>query len=214
MIANATWNGAEGGRHSCGLRRANVARRRALAAAGALAMLAMSPAAPSHANSLPVGRKAITLVAADGSRTMIGHVTFSPEGAGTRIEVKLDAPGFTEEFLSMRPFRCLSPPKQMWCHLDYPYRIENRITVGDLADLEYRLMFIWRTYDRVGADAWNGLYFKLALNGDGSISGPLHEADYNVLAVPPAPEVTRPVTHGDISTAQPGQHAFSAVEIR
>lgn len=202
------------GLHSDGRRRVRMAPRRPLAAVVALYLLSWSVESPAIADRLPAGRKVITLVAADGSRTEIGHVTFSPDRDGARIEVKLDAPGFTEEFLSMRPFRCLSQPKQMWCHLDYPYRMEGRVTAADLADLEYKLMFIWRSYDRVGADAWNGLYFKLKLNGDGSISGPLHEADYNVLSVPPEAGVMRPVTHGDLTEAQPGQHAFAAVEIR
>jgi hypothetical protein len=44
--------------------------------------------------------------------------------------------------------------------------------------------------------------------------GDLHEADYNVLAVPPEAGVTRPVGHQDLSRAQPGQHSFDRIEIR
>lgn len=164
--------------------------------------------------SLPNGEKTITLVAHDGSRQAIGRVAFTPDGDGAKIAVTLDAPAFSEEFLSMRPFRCLSGPKQMWCHLAYPYGTRSRITASDLVDLEYQLMFIWRTPDRVGADAWNGLYFKLAMAADGSIGGDLHEADYNPLAVPPADVYARPIGHADLSRAEPGRRLFDRVEIK
>lgn len=171
-------------------------------------------AGAAHSGGLPEGEKSITLVAQDGARQPIGRVRFTPDGDGAKIAVTLDAPEFGEEFLSMRPFRCLSGPKQMWCHLAYPYGTRARITASDLVDLEYQLMFIWRTPDRVGADAWNGLYFKLAVAPDGSIAGDLHEADYNPLAVPPDMPYARPIGHGDLSRAEPGKRLFDRVEIK
>lgn len=168
----------------------------------------------ASATALPDGRKAITLVAKDGARTPIGHVTFSPDGDGAKIDVKLDAPQFQEEFLSMRPFRCLDDAKQMWCHLAYPYGTAMRVTANDLVDLEYELMFLWRSPVKVGIDAWNGLYFKLAPQADGSLGGRLHEADFNVLAVPPDTKLARPVTHKDLTLAEPGTHRFVAIEIK
>ncbi len=188
-------------------------------AAGAVGMAALlagaslGPAAEA-ATQLPSGSKAVTVVARDGTRQVIGRAEFTPDGDGAKVAVVLDAPEFTEEFLSMRPFRCLSGPKQMWCHLVYPYGTRARITASDLVDLEYQLMFIWRTPDRVGADAWNGLYFKLALEPDGGIAGALHEADYNVLATPPADTFARPVGHGDLTPAEPGRRLFDRIEIR
>lgn len=179
-----------------------------------IAMLAGAVAGPACAGALPTGEKSITLVAHDGSRQTIGRVQFTPDGEAAKIAVTLDAPEFREEFLSMRPFRCLSGPQQMWCHLAYPYSTRSRITASDLVDLEYQLMFIWRTPDRVGADAWNGLYFKLAVQPDGAISGDLHEADYNPLAVPPADAFARPIGHGDLSRAEPGRRLFDRVEIK
>lgn len=160
------------------------------------------------------GTKAIFLKSASGEEVRIGSVTFMPDGKGAKIAVALDGPDFKDEFLSMRPFRCLARPKQMWCHLAYSYPIVDRVGAGDLKDLEYRLLFLWRPYDKVGIDAWNGLYFKLEPQADGSIAGRLHEADFNVLAVPPAEGVMRPIGHADLAKAQPGQHAFDRVEIR
>ena len=156
----------------------------------------------------------IRLIAADGAAVEIGHVEFMPDGDGARIDVHLDSRDFSDEFLSMRPFRCLSRPERMWCHLAYPYAIENRVTLQDLADLEYRLLFLWRPYDKVGVDAWNGLYFKLAPSADGGLDGTLHEADFNILAVPPEAGVQRPVRHEDLSRAEPGQYGFERIEIR
>ncbi|MGD9785660.1 MAG: hypothetical protein AB7E80_05400 [Hyphomicrobiaceae bacterium] len=162
------------------------------------------------------GRKTIRVVDASGSALEIGHVTFTPtaEGGAAKIAVVLDGPDFKDEFLSMRPFRCIGRPKQMWCHLAYPYPIVDQVSMDDLRDLEYRLLFLWRPYDKVGVDAWNGLYFKLEPHADGSIVGRLNEADFNVLAVPPGEGVMRPVTHKDLTEAQPGQHAFDRIEIR
>lgn len=182
-----------------------------------LAMTAFSLVAPSKvtlAAQLPVGDKVITLIAKDGSRKVIGRVSVQPDGEASKIQVVLDSPDFTNEFLSMRPFRCLSGPKRMWCHLPYPYDLHGRITAADLMDLEYALMFIWRTYDRVGADAWNGLYFKLALGEDGAITGALHEADFNLLASPPAEKFARPVAYTDITPALSGSQVWDSVDIR
>ncbi len=188
--------------------------RAGIRASLALAVLAGCVAGPARAGGVPAGDKSITLVAHDGSRQSIGRVRFTPDGDGSQIVVSLDAPEFSEEFLSMRPFRCLSGPQQMWCHLAYPYGTRLRITASDLIDLEYQLMFIWRTPDRVGADAWNGLYFKLAVMPDGSISGDLHEVDYNPLAAPPDAPFARPIGHADLSRAEPGRRLFDRVEIK
>ena len=163
---------------------------------------------------LPTGDKTITLIAHDGSRKNIGRLSLQPDGDASKISVTLDSPDFTDEFLSMRPFRCLSGPKRMWCHLPYPYDLHGRITATDLMDLEYALMFIWRTYDRVGADAWNGLYFKLAVGEDGVISGALHEADFNLLASPPAEKFSRPVSYTDLTPALSGSQVWDKIEIR
>jgi hypothetical protein len=80
------------------------------------------------AASLPEGKKTISLIAADGSKLPIGQVTFTGDAAGATITVKIDAPEFGDEFLSMRPFRCLPDPKEMWCHLEYPYSNAKHIS--------------------------------------------------------------------------------------
>jgi hypothetical protein len=183
-----------------------------IAAAALTALLALASVAA--AAEVPSGTKTITLVAADGTRQVLGKVDFTPDGDGAKFAVLMDAPELHEQFLSMRPFRCLSGAKQQWCHLSYDYGLRRRVTATDLVDLEYSLMFIWRTYDRVSADAWNGLYFKLAQQPDGSLAGPLFEADLNVLATPPDQEFARPIAHTDLTRAEPGRRLFERIEIR
>ena len=168
----------------------------------------------AHAAGLPGGKKAITLVAADGARMPIGHVTLTPDGDGSKIAVVLDAPEFGDQFLSMRPFRCLPGTKETWCHLQYPYETKGRITAADLMDLEYALLFLFKPPASYGIDAWNGLYFKLTLDEAGGFSGALHESDFNVLAVPPDKGDLRPVPHTALTAVDPGAHRFATIEIR
>lgn len=163
---------------------------------------------------LPVGEKTITLVAAGGEKFTLGKVSFTRDDGGRKIKVDLNAPEFQDEFLSMRPFRCLPDKKEMWCHLAYPYDMHGKVTEDDLVDLEYSLLFLFKPPKGYGIDAWNGLYFKLALQPDGTISGPLNEVDLNVLAVPPDDRLSRPIKHFDLTEAQPDGHRFARVEIK
>ena len=163
---------------------------------------------------LPKGKASISLVAADGSRLTIGSAQFTAEGEGAAITVSLDAPEFAEEFLSMRPFRCLAGAKETWCHLAYPYTWKGHVTPNDLIDLEYALLFLFKPPAGYGIDAWNGLYFKLSLAADGRISGDLHETDFNVLAVPPDKSVTRPIPHSALTPVSPETHRYARIEIK
>jgi hypothetical protein len=176
-----------------------------------MAGLAIPPAVA--ASNLPEGKKAITLVAQDGSKQVIGSVTFTPDADGAKIAVAIDAPEFKEEFLSMRPFRCLPDAKEMWCHLAYPYAVKGRITADDLADLEYAMLFLFKPPAGYGIDAWNGLYFKLAMADGGTLSGAVHEADFNALAVPPDASVVRPIPHSALTPVSPDAHRFTRVVI-
>lgn len=189
-------------------------------ACGILAVLVGAAAVqPVHAGEAGLaGTKTITLVTAGGERVQVGSVDFVPDGDGARVTVKVDSAEMKDEFLSMRPFRCLRDVKEWWCHLAYPYELSRgqtgRVTAADLTDLEYSLLFIGKGPDFFGIDAWNGLYFKLALAADGSIAGQVHETDLNVLAVPPADRKARLIGAGALTAAEPGAHRFARVEIR
>jgi hypothetical protein len=103
------------------------------------------------------------------------------------VNVDMDCPVFEDQFLSMRPFRCLTESAEWFCYLLYPYHLKKTITPDDLSELEYQLLFIWKSPKNFGIDAWNGVYYQLTPNDDGSISGQLLQGDLNVLASPPEP---------------------------
>lgn len=165
---------------------------------------------------LPTGDKTVTLIAEDGTRLQIATVTFKPiegsEKVSFTVEMR-DAP-FQDEFLSMRPFRCIPDTKEMWCHLVYPYELKKMISKSDLQDLEYAFLFLFKPPKGYGIDAWNGLYFKLALQSNGDITGTLHETDMNVLAIPPDAGELRPITHGALTGVEPDAHRFHKIEIK
>ncbi len=130
----------------------------------------------------------IILVGQSGQEIDIGEVFFSNTGdTTTGVHVEMNYEKFDDQFLSMRPFRCLTDQSEWFCYLPYPYEIKKTITSDKLTDLEYQLLFIWKSPKKFGIDAWNGVYYKLALNDDGTIGGSLLQGDLNVLANPPEP---------------------------
>ncbi len=180
-----------------------------------VAFFTLSLSVCAHAASkLPSGKRDIALVAADGVSKRIGSVVFTPKEDGAEISVSIDGADFQDEFLSMRPFRCLPDRKEVWCHLAYPYKLRGRVTASDLTDLEYALLFLFKPPGDYGINAWNGLYFKLSLGADGVISGAVHEVDLNVLAVPPEQDFARPVRAPDLNEVDPDSHRFARVEIK
>jgi len=148
----------------------------------------------------------IFLVDDKQQETKIGDVSFTNTANGaTSVLLNIDTGGpFTEHFLSMRPFRCIEGKTEWFCYLEYPYDIRSVITKDDLSDLEYQLLFIRKTPSEFGIDAWNGLYYKLELKSDGSITGTLLEGDLNSLQSPPAEKYAKPV---DLNEFIPGDKA-------
>ena len=197
--------------------RPGVVRLAIVTLAGALMLvvspLVVSPSAKA-APALPEGKKSITLISESGERFAIGHVTFKKDGDGAAFELSIDAPEFQDEFLSMRPFQCAAGAKETWCYLAYPYDLNHRIKADDLADLEYSLLFLFKPPAGYGIDPWNGLYFKMALAEDGSISGAVNDVNLDPLGVPPADRSARTISAAELSPADAATHRFSRVEIR
>lgn len=162
----------------------------------------------------------IYLVDRNGNEHAIGSVVLAspPSGSedarGQSISVRLESEKFVDKFLSMRPFKCIEGAKQTVCHLPYPYNLSDRIGPDNVADLEYRLLFLHKGPAEFGIDAWNGLYYRLKPEGDGGFTGTLHEADFNILAVPPEDGVTRPIKPADLTEAEVGRHRFPELVIR
>ena len=181
-----------------------------------VAVAAASPKPDSQMKNslLPTGAKTVVLIDTNGARLEIADIAFmSTTSSIAKFDLKLKPSLFRDEFLSMRPFQCLPDPKEMWCHLAYPYEINNEISVSDLQDLEYALLFLFKPPTSYGIDAWNGLYFKMHLETGGKIVGTLHETDLNVLAVPPQKDNRRPISHDALSEVQPDAHRFATIEI-
>lgn len=169
---------------------------------------------PQAVADLVNGTKTVTLFTADGEKQVIGQVELKPGADGTEAAFSLGAPEFENKFLSMRPFQCLTDPKEWWCHLEYPWGLRKHISKDDLTDLEYQLLFLFKPPSSFGVDAWNGLYFKLAVEDDGVIRGDVHEVDLNELAVEPKEEFARPITPSLLTKVKPTSHRFARIEIK
>lgn len=148
-------------------------------------------------------RGTVFLVDREGQETPIGSIAFSGSGDTRGFAVTLETPLFTDHFLSMRPFRCILP---------YPYDLKMTVSAGDLQDLEYSLLFIKKAPSEFGIDAWNGLYYRLALQPDGSIAGELFEGDLNALASPP--DTDRPIDLDEFIKAEADKRLYPGLIIR
>ncbi|MEX3007064.1 hypothetical protein [Hoeflea sp. TYP-13] len=179
--------------------------------AAVLSLLFLS--APGGAVKFPPHAR-IYLIDETGRETAIGAVTFSGTGPHRDISVTVEAPQFSDHFLSMRPFRCIQGEKEWFCYLPYPYALNNTVSASDLRDLEYSLLFIRKTPAEFGIDAWNGLYYRLTLEESGEITGELLEGDLNVLASPPLQDHARPIELDEFIEAEPGRRLFPRLVIR
>ncbi len=142
---------------------------------------------------LPSGEKTISLSSADETMD-IGTVRFDGTGASRKISVTFKDALFHDEFLSMRPFKCLESSKRYYCHVPYPYQWKGEITAQDLGDLEYALLFVQKAPTAYGINLFDGVYYKMSLAADGTISGKLNDVDMDTLAVPPKDGGLRPLS--------------------
>lgn len=165
-----------------------------------------------HATQLPQGDKVISLVANSGESLKIGKIKFQNTEDKLTYTINLENSVFNDEFLSMRPFKCIHQPKQMICHLQYPYQKKGYISKDDLMDLEYDLLFLHKSPSEYGINAWNGLFYQLSLTENG-LDGELMEVDLNVLAAPPDEGVLRPVTRDMLYEADVDIHMFPKLVI-
>lgn len=145
------------------------------------------------------GQKTITAHSRDQQHTVIGHVNFVPQADGSAaFEVTMDHAKFTDYFLSMKEFKCLSSATEVTCHVPYPYAQPGKITPQDLTWLEHNLLFIFKTPAEFGAKLWNGVYFKLAFTDLGLRGTPM-AIDLNLISAPPT-DLTMPTYGPDART--------------
>ena len=198
-----------------------MSRRRIAAAAFALLPLlaAPAPAAAQEAQGGPEGQEGLTravfLEAPGAPPLQVATLRLSaPDGSGARgYSVDWDETLFEDHFLSMRPFRCLGGGAQLWCRVPYPYEIRRKLREGDATDLEYDLLFVWKTAGSYGIDLWNGVYFVLEGGPDGPWTGGQHDYDMNALGVPPEAGVLRPISYEELTEGPGDGRRFTAIRI-
>ena len=158
--------------------------------------------------------KTISLIDKEGKQHKVAKIIFSSEADNKQsFSINWDDTKFSEHFLSMRPFKCIDG-LQTFCRLEYPYKTRNRITNGDLQDLEYALLFLHKNQQEYGINFWNGVYYRLKKQENGSITGTVWETDMNELASPPAKEYGRPIGGADLVEGAEGKHRFPKIIIQ
>lgn len=156
----------------------------------------------------------IYLIDAQQNEIRVGDVRFTDTSDGkTAVKLEMDNDQFTDHFLSMRPFRCIEGQTEWFCYLQYTYDLRSIITKDDLRDLEYQLLFIHKKPSEFGIDAWNGLYYKLEVTEDGSITGKLLEGDLNSLQVPPSEMYARPIDLSEFIPADATSRLYPTLRI-
>ena len=176
-----------------------------------LAMVA-APLAPLAAELS--GTRGIWLGNAEGERHRVGTVEFTPVGDGkVRFKVTM-AESLEEYFLAMRPFRCLTGPRQRLCH--FPVEREPQvINADDLVPLEYALLFMRTAPKSLHIDPFNGLYYRMRLT-EGGIVGQLHDVDMDPFITPdsvPVERRRRPLRAEDLSPGDPRSHWLPVLRI-
>ena len=118
-----------------------------------LVLLLLALSSYSYAADFPPNAS-IYLVDAQQSETKVGDISFTDIDDGkTVVRVEIDNDQFTDHFLSMRPFRCIEGDTEWFCYLQYPYNLRSVITVDDLSDLEYQLLFLLKKPTEFGIHA-------------------------------------------------------------
>jgi hypothetical protein len=166
-----------------------------------------------------VGKKTITLsdaIGGGGNETIvIGTVTFTPAPEGkTQFKVELDSAKFGEYFLAMRPFKCVTGPRQHLCHFPLE-RVGDTITSSDFQPLEYALMFMHKKPATVSLDSRNGLFYALTRTPAG-FSGRVSDVDMEPIIVPdsvPAAQRERPIRKQDLHTSDPSAYWLPFITI-
>ena len=176
-------------------------------------IIAIAIAAPALAVPALATEKTINLIDKDGTPLKIGTLTLSETNEGETFKISWQEDKFSEHFLSMRPFKCIAGD-QMLCHLPYPYKTRGQITSDNLMDLEYAFLFIHKGQGEYGINFWNGVYYRLERNADGSFKGEVWETDMNELASPPEEDYARPIGNDDLVRGAEGKHRFPTLEIK
>jgi hypothetical protein len=160
------------------------------------------------------GSRGVWLSNAEGERQRIGSIVFTPVGGGqTRFKLTMEE-SLGEYFLAMRPFRCLTGPRQRLCH--FPVEREAPLISGDdLVPLEYALLFMRTAPKSLHIDPFNGLYYRMRWTGQG-IVGQVHDVDMDPFITPdsvPVERRQRPIGVAELTPGDPRSHWLPILSI-
>lgn len=174
--------------------------------------LATLLAATAHAQPLD-GTKSLRLHARDGTAVVLGKVQFTPQADGrSRFALQLDHAVFKDFFLSMKEFKCVEAPTEVFCHVPYPYPQPGTVAPDDLAWLEHSLLFMFKTPSEFGAKLWNGVYYQLKATGNG-LDGLPQAVDLNRISAPPDQPGVPPLRRALRDDITPGARWFHRLSI-
>jgi hypothetical protein len=160
------------------------------------------------------GRKALSALTRDQQVLHLGHVDFTPQADGrTAFTLAVDHQRFVDHFLSMKEFKCLQGPDEVLCHVPYPYKNPGTVSSTDFAWLEHQLLFLFKQPRDFGAKLWNGLYFRLAPDGEGLVGLP-QAVDLNLISAPPDDLLTPPYHAIQRADVAHGSHWIERLLIR
>ncbi|MEO1889215.1 MAG: hypothetical protein ABGX33_04800 [Cycloclasticus sp.] len=158
------------------------------------------------------GAKKIYLVSTTGELTQVATVEFKPNNDNIDYTVSMIDKPFENQFLSMRPFKCVMGSKQVMCHVPYPYEKKGFVKRSDLSDLSFDLLFLHKSPSEYGINMWNGIFYKLSVV-DNQIEGIVSEVDMNILASPPD-NLDEPFAEDEIFEADESNYVYPRVLIK
>ncbi|MBX2868062.1 MAG: hypothetical protein KTR18_05280 [Acidiferrobacterales bacterium] len=164
----------------------------------------------SYAELIP-GEKKVFLDTPGGESLQIGTLRLTGNPSNLQIQFTLDESQFSDQFLSMRPFKCIDGTP-MVCRLAYPYEKKNQIQPDDFGDLEYEFLFIARSPKEYGIDPYNGRYYVIK-EVEGNLIGEIRAVDLNILAAPPDDGNLRPITSADLDPLEAENERFPILRI-
>ena len=159
------------------------------------------------------GTKTITANTRDNQHITLGTVRFEPQSNGTvSFVITMDRTHFSDYFLSMKEFKCIKGPLELFCYVPYPYPQPGTVTAKDMAWLEHSMLFLYKLPNEFGAKLWNGLYFRLERTEHGLLGRP-QAIDLNLISAPPDNSESPPYSPALRDDIMPGTRWIESLTI-